>query len=360
MPGSTRVKLEAAYETERNENIRKNREVLRKLGLETAVPVRPTVEKSHKVTRPKRKVAPKAVEEPIRRSRRVRAMKLDPEERKIESEKLMAEAKEKLEELQTMGLEELGWMTQVVRKPKPGVSATSISATSSRGKRCRWQYLLDNWLGKEVPYGPGTPGGNSPKKAVMQEASEDQGERVTFNKYLSLQPWQNAFCVFINFDRIGGGKYSNVLFHRRSDDHRNAPEHLIWWGSSTQNLATPVIKRYIHSGRLAYAKHVQELGLEYSTDENEDPDQKLYSLQDFNEELEYDENYVAETILLFIRQVDSAYVCMGRMGLEHVSIKYGSVRTEWKLFDIQSDLVKDSARAQELIAYGTDNEYATR
>jgi hypothetical protein len=113
-------------------------------------------------------------------------------------------------------------------------SLAPAPANSSRSMDARIDYLIEEYLGKEVPIALGGPG-NQAKRAVMVEAT---GKNCVFNRMSGIQQFKNAIFLFVNVEEDENGGYRNCFL--------NDGRQIYWFAQDRMNEASPLVLQLIH------------------------------------------------------------------------------------------------------------------
>ena len=233
MSRSKSVDVVSDYEQQRLENIARNAEALRQLGLDPIRLTTPAVGKQTALPAKKRRKrmqrAAVVMHNFLRRSARI--AKIDAtvgapnyQENEVEDTK----QRKLIQSKDTYVSHRRKRKYRTIAQPKK-------KSQSQRGKRsCRDmkvdidKLLSKNQLGLHV-YAPTT----QIKASVMHAASLD-GTMPTFSRMSGIQEWENAIMLFVN---VYGTSYKNVFL-----DHGR---QITWFAQSRQWEDTPVIRRLI-------------------------------------------------------------------------------------------------------------------
>lgn len=199
----------SAYEQLRIENIKRNEEELRRLGLHLSVL---TTLATGKQAPTEETIRRRAVPPRTRWSSRLQGQ-ISPNYRETSSPH-----SEPVQELKT-------------RKRKEGSTKATVSANpkSCKNLNVAVQHLYDTWLGKIIP-----PQGGQVKKAAMDEATANG--TPTFSRMSGIQEFKDGVCLFIN---VFGEGYKNVFL--------DSGCRVTWFAQSQQWEGSPVIQRMINS-----------------------------------------------------------------------------------------------------------------
>jgi len=245
----------SAYERQRLENIRRNEDMLRKLGLHvesfsTAVAGynrggHPTSGKSS--SRPQKKKTPKKrgggayLKQPqdrsqgggSRRSLRLLGIKAKPQSEAdvalLDSldgevdEDGSNHSKKRYRPQQQQHYSHLNKKKKTAKEPKP---RPPPAKDSSRALDVDLDNLQQNYLGK--------PCGRLKREVVS--VLHPQSMHVRFSKYSGILEWKNAIVLWVN---IYGDSYKNLFLENG--------RQLTWFGQSRQTEETPVIRKMIPS-----------------------------------------------------------------------------------------------------------------
>jgi hypothetical protein len=115
------------------------------------------------------------------------------------------------------------------RHAKPAAAAKSPNTRSCKNLSADLEGLYTKFLGEIIP-----PMGGQVKRAAMEAASAEGSP--SFSRMSGIQEWQNAVCLFIN---VYGDGYKNVFLDKGKE--------VTWFAQPRQWEGTPVIQRMINS-----------------------------------------------------------------------------------------------------------------
>jgi len=213
-----------AYLQARSERLKRNREYLKSLGLDSNSAVRAAAPRT---TKPKREPRREAVA-PSRRSTRVIgapaehvALPDDFDDRVLESRARR----------QSTALD-APQAVFMLKRPKP----TSTEAKSSSLVNVQSEKLAMDWVGTMFEPPPGPDAGQFKAFVVNSIAHE----RASFSKYEGLLRFKNATVLFVN---VGGDCYEN-LFHDTADGGQT----MDWFGNDRQTKDSPAVQQLVTPG----------------------------------------------------------------------------------------------------------------
>ena len=268
------------YEKLRLENIRRNEEELRRLGLHVnkLTTLSAASSSSSALTRRPRRKKTKVHLEAVRRSSRVCG-------RPAPSYKEYGEKEFEYNGGDPVRRPAKRAKTQNVKSTKPA-NPHSIKVLNADVAK-----MQANWIGTIIP-----PWGGQVKRAAMEELYSGKGS-PRFSRMSGIQEWKNSVALFVN---VYGTGYKNVFL--------NGGNEITWFAQSRQTEHTPVIKRLVRSEGGVYI--------------------------DENDEGEEEEVDVKPTpVLLFCRNLGQGYVYCGRcLYLGHDPSR-SPIRFVWQLQD---------------------------
>jgi hypothetical protein len=291
MNGSDDVVVVSEYEKLRLENIARNQQFLKEIGLSTLVPTA-SVTSSLPLSIKKRKNASTELQPPIplelcRRSSRV--AKLTQEHGVKESTKYNDE-------------EPPIEVDRVFKRKSPSAPrpAPTPSADSARARNAYLDEFLGDKLGRLVDsYG---------KAAVMAEANS--GTLPKFSKYSGVAEWRNCVFLWVNiFDPTNGGGegiYPNEFYE--------GGRHMSWFGGSRMTEHSEVVQRLVRAGSKdgSSVTHV-----------------------------------VDDQIILFVRLEGENYSCFGRLKIVSCELERSPVKFVWELLDF--DRLKNEEQMKRVL-----------
>lgn len=215
-----------SYEEQRLARVRRNAEMLKSLGLDTAL---------NDVS------ADEAASEPSRKRRRRERDDDEPAERRWSSRLLerqfggddpvLSYADEPEREKSRDSKDSKRTTVRVRPAPRPPLEAAP-DKLSSKNLNADVDSLVLSLLGKRLP-----------RLGAWKEScfrALCPGKEPKFNKYAGIAEFRNAIVLFLNMqtDGTGGGSYDNKIFRDKSGRYL-----LDYYASEKQNTETPVIKR---------------------------------------------------------------------------------------------------------------------
>mmetsp|Transcript_27393 Transcript_27393/g.86838 ORF Transcript_27393/g.86838 Transcript_27393/m.86838 type:complete len:329 (-) Transcript_27393:67-1053(-) len=313
------------YERQRAENIKRNEQMLKSLGLENDSRKRPR-------RNPKPKPKPKAKlkvepQEPLRRSSRNLGVPAPQY-----SEKVYAE-------LDRWERAESNPKAAKRRRPAPSPSAraadakpiTKFQAKSdvnfARDMDIDVEAFVSNWLGKEMPaFGKACVMSTAAAAVSIGVAEPKDGAAASgvvprFNKYSGVAEWSNALFLFVN---IGGADYANNFLE--------GGQSITWFGGSRMHPDTKVVKRLLQYGRAA-ANPTPDTKPHKATPRSTTPTPVPRQ----------------SSIVLLCRFQGEPYVCCGRLAyVEHSELEM-PLRFVWRLMDADALLAREKGRFLDML-----------